>query len=120
MIGTNKPKHAVIASARQVKLGNRRKRVGEAWQEALWEIYANLGAVHYGMNFKRSAAQRVSYFVAEIPDEDVDEPIPSDNTQANEALDRLGDVGMLVGAEVVQENVAGEGYLVGYERDNGS
>jgi len=119
MFGTNDPRKALIGSAKQVKIGPRTQtKLGEGWQETLWDIYENLGPVHYGMNFKRSAAQRVTYYVAELPEDDTDEPIPSENEAAIEALDRLGEVGQLVGEFVVQENVAGEGWLVGIERDD--
>lgn len=120
MFGTNDPRKALVGSAKQVKMGPRtHTKLGEDWQEALWDIYENLGPVHYGMNFKRSAAQRVTYYVAELPEDDTDEPIVSDNEAAIDALNRLGDVGQIVGEFVVQENVAGEGWLVGVERGEG-
>lgn len=111
MLGTNAKPRAVVASAKRVKL-NRWDKVGKPWQEPLWDIYEHLGPVHYGMTFKQNAAQRVNFFVAELVD-DEDEPVPTDNPTAVEALDRLGDVSALVGDFVVQENVAGEGYLYG-------
>ena len=111
MIGTNNPRSALIASAKRVQL-NRMQRVGEPWQQNLWNIYESLGAVHYGMAFKRSAAMRVNYFVAEEL-EDQDEPEPTDNPAAIEALDRLGDVNQIVADFTVNINVAGEGYLWG-------
>ena len=113
MFGTDRTS-AVVASAREVQL-DRYKKVGEEWQLPLWEVYRDLGPVHYGMNFKRSAAMRVNYFVAEIA-EDTEEPEPTDNETAREAQERLGDMAQIVGDFVVQENVAGEGWLVAGER----
>jgi hypothetical protein len=69
------------------------------------------------MTFKQSAAQRVDYFAAET-DEEGDEPVPTENSLVIEAVDRLGDLSAIVGEFVVQENVAGEGYLHGNEEDD--
>jgi hypothetical protein len=110
MIGANRPR-TLIASARRVTL-DRIQKVGKPWQDALWDIYRNLGPVHYGMGFKRSAAQRVNYFAAEMTEE-TDEPIPTEDERVIEAVKRLGDLGEIVGNFVIQENVAGEGYLYG-------
>ncbi|MEE9178226.1 MAG: hypothetical protein V3U46_07325 [Acidimicrobiia bacterium] len=116
MIGSN-TSTAVVASAAQRKI--RRDKVqgtiGEGWQERLWEIYEQLGPVHYGVSFKRNSAEKIDYFIAEA--DQGDEPARSDDTKANEALDRLGDITGIVSEFVAQENVAGEGYLVGQERD---
>ena len=114
MIGSN-TSSALIASAAQRKI--RRDKVegtvGEGWQEHLWDIYEQLGPVHYGVNFKRHSAEKIDYFIAEV---DEDEPARSEDTKANEALDRLGDIAAIVSEFVAHQNVAGEGYLVGQER----
>jgi hypothetical protein len=116
MIGSN-TSSALVASAAQRKI--RRDKVegtvGEGWQARLWEIYEQLGPVHYGVSFKRNSAEKIDYFIAEAAHDD--EPARSDDPKANEALARLGDITSIVSEFVAQENVAGEGYLVGQERD---
>lgn len=114
MLGVNEKPKAIIAAAKRVTL-DKLQRLGEPWQDNLWDIYEALGPVHYGAQFKRNAAQKVSFFVAEEADEESDEPIPTDNEQALEAFDRLGDVPELVGELVVHANIVGEGYLVGFD-----
>lgn len=91
-----------------------RRSVG--WQADLWQIYRGLGPVHYGIGFKRNSAYKVTYFAAEI-DEDQDEPEPTENPRVLEVFDQLGAVEDLVSEFVVHENVVGEGYLVGQDRD---
>ncbi len=116
MIGSN-TSLALLASAAQRKIRRDKVQgtVGENWQERLWEIYEQLGPVHYGVNFKRNSAQKIDYFIAE---QDDDEPARSNDTKANEALERLGDITAIVSEFVAHKNVAGEGYLVGQERDD--
>lgn len=116
MIGSN-TSSALLASAAQRKIRRDKVQgtVGEGWQERLWEIYEQLGPVHYGVSFKRNSAEKIDYFIAEVSD---DEPARSDDDKANEALDRLGDITGIVSEFVAHENVAGEGYLVGQERDD--
>ncbi len=116
MIGSN-TSTTLVASAAQRKISHSKVQgtVGEGWQERLWEIYEQLGPVHYGINFKRHSAEKIDYFIAEVSE---DEPARSDDPKANEALDRLGDITAIVSEFVAQENVAGEGYLVGQERDD--
>lgn len=116
MYGTNSPPRALIAAASRVTLG-KMQRVGEPWQENLWDIYERLGPVWYGMNFKRNAAMRVNYFAAEIT-EDYEEPIPTENQQVIDAVDRLGNLGEIVGDFTIQENVAGEGFLFGRDDED--
>jgi hypothetical protein len=116
LIGSN-TSSALLASAAQRKISHSKVQgtVGEGWQERLWEIYEQLGPVHYGISFKRNSAEKIDYFIAEVSE---DEPARSNDTKANEALDRLGDITAIVSEFVAQENVAGEGYLVGQERDD--
>lgn len=104
---------SITGAASRKKLDSLTK-IGETWQAQLWEIYEHLGPVHYGIGFKRNSASKVDYYVAERTDSSA-EPEPTDNQQAIEALERLGDVRSIVSEFVVQENVAGEGYLVGFE-----
>jgi len=117
VIGSN-TSQALVASAAQRKIRRDKVQgaVGENWQERLWEIYEQLGPVHYGVNFKRNSAEKIDYFIAETAQGD--EPARSDDTKANEALDRLGDITSIVSEFVAQHDVAGEGYLVGQERDD--
>lgn len=80
----------------------------------MWEFYRNLGAVHYGVNFKKNAAAKVTYFAAQLGDDD---PEPTDNQQVIEAVARLqsryGDINEIVAELMVHLNVPGEGYLIG-------
>ncbi|KKL09783.1 hypothetical protein LCGC14_2562390, partial [marine sediment metagenome] len=116
MIGSN-TSTALVASAaqRKIKRGTVEGTVGEGWQAHLWDIYEQLGPVHYGINFKRHSAEKIDYFIAEVSE---DEPSRSEDQKSNEALERLGDIAGIVSEFVAQENVAGEGYLVGQERQD--
>ena len=119
MIGRNLPRRALIADTSQRNISRGRiGKEGEEWQERLWEIYEHLGPVHYGVGFKRNAAQKVTYFAAEQV-EDVDEPVPTENDAVREAFERLGDFPLLMGEAVIHRNVAGECFLVGKEGIDG-
>jgi hypothetical protein len=116
MIGSNTSTTMVASAAqRKIKHGTVEGTVGEGWQAHLWDIYEQLGPVHYGINFKRHSAEKIDYFIAEVSE---DEPARSKDDKANEALERLGDIAGIVSEFVAQENVAGEGYLVGQARSD--
>lgn len=97
---------------------------GFGWQTQCWDVYRNLGMVHYGMSFIRSNVSMIDLYVAEKSDDpDVDlEPLPSDHPAAVE-LDRIGQgpyggVSQLLAEQVVFNQVAGEGYLCGRNVDS--
>lgn len=121
MIGSRMEGRALVAAASTRTLRQLQStKAGESYQERLWELYEILGPVHYGCGFKRNAATKVTYFAAEIQ-EPGEDPVPTENPAAIEAFDRLqsrfGGFEEIIGELMIHWNVAGEGYLVGQERD---
>jgi hypothetical protein len=89
----------------------------EGWQDRMWHFYDTLGCVHYGVQFKKNAASKVSYFAAERAADPNEEPQPTTNQQVIDAVARLksrfGDINEIVAEFMVHINIPGEGYLVG-------
>lgn len=120
-VPSSKPTLSLVAAAsrrdiKSVKPGESIKQ--EAWQARLWDFYRSLGAVHYGVNFKKNAAGKIRYFAAELDPEDPDgDPVETENEAALAAVARLrsrfGGLKEIVAEFVVHLSVPGEGYLVG-------
>lgn len=96
----------------------------QAWQEEAWDSFDAVGEVKQALNFMANALRKVRLFVAERPPDDPDgDPVPSDNGQANDALDRLrsglGDHGEILAGFALNLNVAGECYLLGQKDADG-
>lgn len=84
----------------------------------MWDFYDQLGAVHYGISFKRNAAAKVAYFAAEKDDNDDNfDPQPTKNQKVIDAVERLqsrfGGLKEIIAEFMIHVNVPGEGYLVG-------
>jgi hypothetical protein len=92
---------------------------GFGWQSRCWDVYDQLGMVHYGMQFIRSNVAMLEFRVARKSDDpEVEaEPVDLDDPAAVE-LERIGEgpyggVPNLMAELVVFNQVAGEGYLCG-------
>jgi len=114
---------ALRASAWRVEPGNRDqtaalRAVRQAWQPTAWHYRKTVGPLRYGCVFLRNIARRVILFpAAHVPDERV--PVPVEDSDlaryagiCHDALDRLGDHGPLLAANMESFEVAGECALV--------
>lgn len=96
----------------------------QAWQEEAWDSFDAVGEVKQALNFMSNALRKVRLFAAERPEGDPDgDPVPTENVQAKDALDRLraglGDHGEILAGFAVNLSVAGEGYLLGQKNADG-
>ncbi len=118
------PVKALVSAATKVRI--ERLTTGqiptETWQQSMWAIYDVTPEVHYGLNFKRASASKMRYFAAEWSDDPEAEPVPTENRQVIEAVERL-DQGQgledMVGESMIHLDVAGEELVIGrgFDRD---
>ncbi len=126
---------ALVASAMSVNPGDqaRIRRIAAAyqeWQAGGWLYYDKLAEVHYPANYTASALARFVYLVGQrsassplAPPAVPDEKDRTDlDTVAQDILWALegpsGDVNALAGLYSINDDISGEGYLVGVDHTN--
>lgn len=90
--------------------------------EYLFNLYSNLGAIHAAMRAKHGAASKITYYAAQVVDQDLD-PEPVLEGPAADAFDALqgpgGDFGNFIAEMAMQWDIVGEGFLVGQDTETG-
>lgn len=86
---------------------------------SLFDLYHRLGAIRAAMQMKYTAASKITYYPA-VKEDPASDPVPVDDGPAVEAYERIrGEAGTFpdfVAELCMQEDVVGEGYLVGLQK----
>jgi hypothetical protein len=121
-------RRALVASGRQVDLGDeseaqKKKRQTQKWQSDAWRFYHEIGEIAYAYDFIAAALRRARLVIAK-PDAESGAPTvldPSEAPEAWDALDRVkassGGQGAILANLSICLGVPGEGYVVGWHPD---
>ncbi len=128
---------ALVASAMSVNPGDeaRIRRIAAAyqeWQSGGWLFYDKLAEVHYPANYTSSALARFLYLAgtrsAENPLAPPAVPDLKDRTDVDRVAQEIlwaldgpqGDINALAGLYSINDDISGEGYLVGVDHGSGA
>lgn len=117
--------NALIAAATRIKLDDsteaqRQLRRYEQWQRDAWDYYDLIGEIKYASQYLGNAMSKVRIFAAERATDPHADPEPTEFAAAVAVSDRIQyDAPDLLRDTAINFQVAGEGFLIGREEDDG-